>query len=464
MSQNIKNIFSYTISRYISSVLMVLRYGIIAKYLGPYYLGVWGVVKLFSEYATYSSVGVAYSVNKRVALSADDGDKGGGYVRSGLFVLIVCALVLVLVAAAASVLARDFYVKYNLYKYFISISLIAVTENFRRFFESVLRGLGQIVVISRLSVAHSVIALVTVIFFIKYNIMGLVASTFLSAFWVTMVSYFKLGRPLPCLGGWRIKRELVVNGMFLMLYNLLTFFLLSIDRVFVSQYYSVESMGQYSFNYNVSFFVLLAMGSVGYVLYPVALKKLSFYNSIQYELEVSLKYNVLFVFVVYLVAIGFPVLYRVLPAYSGSLAVLRLILLSSAMMAPVYMINIYFISRNFEKSLNVLLLVAIVLSLVLNCIVVLLGLDYQYVAVATAIAVAGYVGLTIVKYYRIVGQKVTVASLVARLKVVGILFFSVGMEMIWGHAYALLVGFIVFVWISRKELTEIYFLAKQVKI
>ena len=86
-------------TRYFSYGLNILRGLIIARLLGPYYFGVWGLITLALQYLSFTSLGLENSIT--VVLSTDRGksnDNEGKYSSSAIISILTLGIGVLLIA------------------------------------------------------------------------------------------------------------------------------------------------------------------------------------------------------------------------------------------------------------------------------------------------------------------------------------------------------------------------------
>lgn len=177
------------------------------------------------------------------------------------------------------------------------------------------------------------------------------------------------------------------TGIPLLLANLATTLVITVDKQIVEIFFPVEVFGVYSFAYSMLAMITVVVSAVGVVLYPT-LKKTNLSN-------LSKNYVVLNRFIIILVLIGllgyFPLLWiipKYLPDYINSLIIFRV-----ALPGLVLISSISAIKHNFYKITNknfvffIIGVVIIILNISLNLIA------YYIYRTTVAIAVSSIIGI-----------------------------------------------------------------------
>ena len=104
----------FTTSRYARYGLQAIRIFLLAKYLGPFYFGIWGFIILTLQYLDFTGLGIKYAVT--VALATKGSQDKRGNARDQLIVENALTITLFIAAAlfiAGSIIA---YLDIDLYK------------------------------------------------------------------------------------------------------------------------------------------------------------------------------------------------------------------------------------------------------------------------------------------------------------------------------------------------------------
>jgi len=71
----IADTLEYSSSQYGSQCINIITSVLMANYLGPYYLGIWSMLKIILNYCSYSMLGVNKAAVYKVPFYVDKGDK-----------------------------------------------------------------------------------------------------------------------------------------------------------------------------------------------------------------------------------------------------------------------------------------------------------------------------------------------------------------------------------------------------
>ena len=162
--------------------------------------------------------------------------------------------------------------------------------------------------------------------------------------------------------------ELVKIGFPLLLANLCTTLLLSIDRQFVSICFSTEEYATYAFAYSMLSLITVATSAISAVIYPI-FKRANF-NYLRKNYQIINMLLLIFVFLIILVY--YPLFYFVdwfLPNYAESLNIFRIILPGLAVSASITVVmqnyyKVFDMSLLFFKNSVGVLLISFLLSVI----------------------------------------------------------------------------------------------------
>lgn len=384
--------FFFVITKYIVIVLNFLRSIIIASSLGPNSLGEYAILVIILEYFYYTNLGIFFSMTKEVSINLDQEDKQK-YIKKIInntvsFQSINSIFVLALFAAF---LGFEYYGFFQIQifntKYLIYILILGVIYQAKSFIFSYLRLYERINEMVKIEFFSS--------FFVFLGIYFLVDDFGLDAIFIisiignlaVLVPYIKKMSNFKFVLELKIVRVLIYVGLPLLLFNLLSLMITTIDRIMINQLVSAnrEALGIYHLGYLLSFGVMTAFNSVIFLLVPKMLKQ--FYSSKEvYSLmfnQTKLTEFVLASLLIIAIITISPFIETFLEEYERSILVMQLLLFAYFMKGLAFLPESYLIANNKQMNTLVIFLLSLLNALILNYFSIFLGYGIYGVAIAT---------------------------------------------------------------------------------
>jgi hypothetical protein len=129
----------YLLNKYISYALLFFRGLILAKFLGPYYFGIWGFISLTLQYLSYTSLGINYAVTVKLSIDEKRNTLDGSYVSNAIISTILFSALFIIVAITIKVTDIDLFPKYDFLNYLVVVSLITIFANLQQVLINILR-------------------------------------------------------------------------------------------------------------------------------------------------------------------------------------------------------------------------------------------------------------------------------------------------------------------------------------
>ena len=384
--------FFFVITKYIVIVLNFLRSIIIASSLGPNSLGEYAILVIILEYFYYTNLGIFFSMTKEVSINLDQEDKQN-YIKKIInntvsFQSINSIFVLALFAAF---LGFEYYGFFQIQifntKYLIYILILGVIYQAKSFIFSYLRLYERINEMVKIEFFSS--------FFVFLGIFFLVDDFGLDAIFIisiignlsVLVPYIKKMSNFKFVLELKIVRVLIYVGLPLLLFNLLSLMITTIDRIMINQLVSAnrEALGIYHLGYLLSFGVMTAFNSVIFLLVPKMLKQ--FYSSKEvYSLmfnQTKLTEFVLASLLIIAIITISPFIETFLEEYERSILVMQLLLFAYFMKGLAFLPESYLIANNKQMNTLVIFFLSLLNASFLNYFSISFGYGIYGVAIAT---------------------------------------------------------------------------------
>lgn len=381
---NKKNV-AKNISKIVFTNIISLLSGILVGFLLPKMIGVsdYGYYKTFTLYAGYVGL-LHFGFIDGIYL------KFGGNNYNELdycsFRFYTRLLLLVELFLSFVGLSISFaFLRGDLQYIFLFVSLYIVGHNMMTYFQYISQITGRFTELSIINIVNSFLIMSSIaVVFIQYKISGQMQNykLFLALYSsipfvldaVYVVAYRKI-----VFGKSKVKSslffeswKLVLLGVPLMVANLCSSLILSIDRQFVNILFDNETYAVYAFAYNMLALITTAISAVSIVIYPM-MKRMKEGHIFEIYNKIS---AVLIVFVFACLIVYFPLKWFIptfLPAYTGSLPIFRIILPGLALSSTISIImhNCYK-TEGREKLFFLKTLLILAISIVFNTIAYLI--------------------------------------------------------------------------------------------
>lgn len=388
----------YLASRYVIYGVQFITSLVIAAELGPYYMGIWGFILLILQYFQQLHFGIANSFNILYIHHRENNAECNNYIGNSLILVSYLSLLVVVFYLYYIIFGIESIEKYQIGRYVVWICLIAILQYFVQFFINLFRVKNQL---NKVTFCQSIIVLLNFlcIFFyrgeslIQWLVFGYVLGNILC------VVLAIISNCLPKLNkvqfSNKYQKEIFKKGIYLFVYNSCLSFIIIIVRTIISDNYTLEEFGIFTFSFSLANAFLLLLDALSFVIFPKFLGKLSSSNetttvqsSISFYREIYITSAHL---LIYLSIIIFPFILLFFPKYEGALVCLNLIALTILMYTNASGYIELLISRNKEKLASILSISALSLNSVLAIIMAyILHYDYEYIILSTMITYVLY--------------------------------------------------------------------------
>lgn len=375
--------------------ILIIFAGLLTGFLLPAIIDVsnYGYYKTFTLYMTYIGLfafGLIDGINLVYAgTSFDklDKEKFRLYYR----VLLICELIFSLLVIFFAI----FFTDGNLRIIFISVGLLILPNNLSGYFQQMSQVCERFSEYSIRNIVRSLgnVLIVLIMFFVsklgivlnyKHYLLGFFIVNIILLVWY-IITYKEIifGKVANFNDEKKNLIKFIKFGFPLMIANLCTTLILTLDRQFVSLLFTVEEYAQYAFAYNLLSFVTIAVSSISIVLFPLLKQKDSKNLEVNYSDYVGLVEITVGLMLVSL----FPLVILInifLPKYSLSLLFFKIMfpsLIGSSVITTIMQNYYKSIGESFlffKKSLIVL-----ILSIVANIIAYVLFGTMSAFSIAT---------------------------------------------------------------------------------
>lgn len=390
----IKNkIFIYLVTRYLTYGLQFALSLIVAVRLGPYYLGVYGVLQLVLSYFAQVNFGIPHSLNVLLVHNKSDNDIQDKYTLNSFAIYTFWNVVVVIGALFVVLFGYTQWGEYDIEIYFSLIILIAILTYYNSIVLTVIRFRNQVNNLSLIGSIPVIGNLLVVWFFNEEElVVALTVVNFFSCILISTIGFINGAIPKIYISKLNVdlQKGIIHKGLYLFLYNSCFYFILIAVRTIIGSNYSVEEFGFFTFSYTIANAVMLMLDSLNTIIFPKIIDMLSVQNKEQ-KAAVLDKLRVSYIttshMLVYFAMILFPFLVLFFPKYEPALTSMNMISLAVLMNANSYGYNTLLIAQNKEivssKISANALFIAIVIGLLLVKVV---HVEYSFVIISMLIA------------------------------------------------------------------------------
>ena len=358
-----------------TSNIIKLLSGVLVGFLLPKIIGItdYGYYKVFTLYGTYIGLfafGITDGVHlKYGGVDYDAIDRYNFRAYSTFYIVIEAFLSIIGIVASCVFLNSD-------YKFiFIALSLFLFTSNISGYYQIISQITGRFNEFTFRTILQSVLILLSIVFLgaAKYIFNVDISYQLYTMLYVAIIAvlaiwYIYTYREITFGSKAGLKEcrkdilKFVKLGVPLLVANLCSTFILTIDRQFVNILFDTKTYAIYAFAYNMLSLITTALAAISTVIYPV-MKRMSIGSLI-------INYNrfieTIFILVFGSLAIYYPLCLFIkwfLPDYADSLYIFRIILPGVSVSSSITLIHNYYKTleierRFFAKSIIILLLSA----------------------------------------------------------------------------------------------------------
>ncbi|PWD97686.1 oligosaccharide flippase family protein [Marinilabilia rubra] len=391
-------VLHYIFSRYATYFIQFINSIIIAIYLGPYYLGIWGFIRLVIQYVEQINLGIAHSVNAIISIEKKHQWYTSKVIGTSLSMLIALSLLVVLFFVGDEVFELNIGKKYNFSLYSPAVIVIGILAYFNTLFSNVFRVYGRVIEIAINQSAFPVFMLVAILLFRKENLLwALVGANvlafllcFLMFLWRAPISF----KPLFIR---RLIKTIQIKGWHLFIYNTSFYLIIITTKSFISGFYTVEEFGYFTFAYSLANVVLLLLQSFSFLIFPKLINRMA---STTGEMIDGLLGNLRGIYItsshllVHLGIVFMPFFVLLFPQYDEAINVFRLTALTVVLYSNAFGYSGLLIAKRKERFLGYLAIFALGLNVSFVWMLAsVLHLPFNFVILGTMVANLVYIFL-----------------------------------------------------------------------
>lgn len=383
----IKKDFVLIIGNYFQQIASIIFGILVAKKITPEAYGIFGLAILLTTYLKFLNLGGQFSINKRLSIRSDSW-VSYNYLNFNIFIFPIL-----------SGIGLYFLFYFNLIPelnvYYVYIWLFLIFDNAFQLIQGVIRARGLSKLLGNSRIITGIIIFVMVFVFLNWEFKNdplplfvkLLVIPFIGVVYFICLPDARSFLFFPKIKTYKYFKFFLFEGIVLGVYVFLQDFLESIDRFFIATNFSTYDLGIYSFAASIASPILLVLTTVMYMDYS---REMRLFKGLSFKDFQTLKMQMLKKF--FFLYIGFTILGIIavlgllnfyLIEYKASFIVLVVLLLSYIPSILSYPYSLYFIANGLRNSIIQIIAMGVVISGIFDFIVIVSGLDYIYIIVAT---------------------------------------------------------------------------------
>lgn len=396
----------YVLSRYGTYIIQFINSLFIAIYLGPYYLGIWGFINLVLGYINQLNLGIPYSLNVIISVNKDKEEYVQKVIGNSLSMMGGLSVIVLLFFVLCYVLDFNIGERYNFETYLIPVSIIAVATHFNSLFSNIYRVFGDIFAIAVNQSLFTVLTIFILPFFKGEQLLwSMVIVNMLSVLITLILFLYKAPIKFKFLFDFELIKFIQVKGWHLFIYNSSFALILITTKSFISESFSVEEYGYFTFSFSLANAILLLLNSISYLVTPKITNRFanSDLNQIKNILaEVRKSYISMSHFLIHFVIMLFPLFLYLFPQYKEVHIIFKVTALTVVLTTNSFGYANLLAARGREKIMAMIAFSVLILNILLvYWFIIGLKIQFDYVMFPTMIV---YFIFTFLSAY--VGRKV----------------------------------------------------------
>lgn len=404
-------IIVYLNSRYAIYGLQFIIGMVVAGKLGPFYMGVYGFLQMVLMYINNINLGIPHSLNVFLIHNKDNQEKLDKYIANSLVLVSIMSLFIGLFYLYYECFGIPAFEKFKVDKYLIYTCIIGVLTYYNIIIQTVIRIKNKLKLLTVIQSLTILLQFCIIWFFKgKHLIAMLLISDLLSNSFTIYLGYKNECFPKNIVASIQLKsiKEILKKGFYLFLYNSCFYFIVISVRTIISNNYSVEEFGMFTFSFSLGNALLLISSSISVIIFPKMLHQLSSDDLVQVERTLSavrVSYISATYCIVFLALPFFPLLLYFLPQYKDALYSMNFVALAVLMNTNSFGYSTLLIARNKEKYSAFISILSLILNMAVAMILVnTLHVNYELVILSVLATYLFFSAASIFVGTKIIGQ------------------------------------------------------------
>lgn len=393
-------VIQYVFSRYFTYIIQFINSILVAIYLGPYYLGIWGFINLVIQYFAQFNLGVSQSFNALGAIHKNDKDYVSKLFGATIMILSIISLLTIFLFYLNYFFGGEIGYKYNFSEYAPLVCIIAILNYITPACLSLLRIYGNIIVIA---ITQSLLPLMTFLLLHFYRdkdlldalVWVILFSSIIGLIFCFINSPFKIKFTFER----SLFKSIAKKGIHLFLYSTCFYFIILSTKSIISYKYSVEEFGYFTFSFSLGNAILLLFDSFIFLIFPKVINRLAHSESDEALLVVEkarMDYITLSHLLGHVAILLFPIFIYFIPKYSETISTFNLIALSLIVYTQCFGFRELLIAKGKDRTLGLIALVSLLINIAVAFVLIyIVKVPFNLVIISTMIAYLCFLGLVI---------------------------------------------------------------------
>ena len=453
----------YMATRYATYGLAFIVSLFIAEEMGPRYYGIWGFLLMVFGYFNLINWGVPQSVQVLLIQNKESSTVSANYEKTGLYLMGIISLSCFFVIGYYLLGGFRIIHDNNLGLYLFAICLCGVFNYFNLYYSKIYRTRNRLLELSFQQSSVVVLMFLSMLFFGGASLLMALVISYVVATCLSMLFYL-LGGAADYSGNYisDYAQTIVRKGFLLFLYNSGFYLIMVSTQTMISNNYSLEEFGFFTFSYTLGYAVFQLLDAFAYL---ITTKLLYRYRSSDMDVVMSTirivrdNFVSLFHGLTYLAIMIFPLLLLFMPQYSNTLQLVCLCCLTMLLYTNSFGYSTMLMARNKEKILAMIAVSSLILNVFTGlALIYVFNVTYNYVIVATMIAYIYFAFMCVLFGRRELGLPLRLVDFVHDCFPIGLLipFICTILVFYLGFDRLIFLPFVLFVLLNVKTIIRIY--------
>ncbi len=387
----LKNIAIYSSSNIYRQLLSLINAFIRPKLLSPELYGLWSLLSLLSNYATYSDLGSRISMRFLIPYNEarNKRDENEKIKASALYGPLLIRLTLVLaIIVYTLVTEHSREVIYGLY----TIATVILLRWYHGYYISLLKSQQNFKLVAKANyIRTSISVFIGAVLIYLFGIYGLYLTIILT--YAAVITYLLIRHPLGSHPDFSLDvfGKLVRMGFPIMVYNVFILLIRSADRIIIASYLGTKELGFYAIAGMVFSFLMQIPGATREVIEPRLMQDMATMskekNLKEYFLKPLVNTAYFMPFLIGAVFFIMPVLIPlILPRYIPGIQPLQILIFGGYFLSLSFVARGTIVSNNWQTRVLALMAFCVLINIGLSLFLIQSGLGLSGVAIGSSIS------------------------------------------------------------------------------
>lgn len=400
----IEDTLKYSSSQYGSQFVNIVTSVLLSRFLGPYYIGIWSMLRIVLDYCSYLILGVNKAAIYKIPFYIGKGDKKKAVEVQDLafsFILVASLVVSIGLISTGFIFMNRWPIEWV--AGFFAISAFMILNRIYLFYILLLRAKGNFSVLSKGIIFDAIMNLILVVTLVRsFRLYGLFVVVcilaILNTLFLKYLSKYTLRFKFQLEG----ILELIKYGIPLLLLSVLNMILKTIDRVMIAKMLGITFVGYYSISIMGRNYATGISSHLGVVSIPKILGEYGRRENIDdiKKFVIVPTKTIAYLIAPFLALIFFIAPFfvkKALPQYIPGILSLQILLISVFFNACISQTTQFLIAINKKQKLVIFSILAILLNIILNYIFIKIG--YGIYGVAWGTSLTSFFIFLAIQYY-----------------------------------------------------------------